>query len=131
MESGKTLMQAEQEKKRAFTRAVSAVASIPVLAVGVGLLYFATIEEDLVYLFLYVALGLTVTLFGFVLLLQGGLPPVPRRGKKYAAASEIAATMKEEAEAAPEVPANECPNCGAEIVSAGKFCGSCGKSLSQ
>lgn len=129
MEAGKTLMQAESEKRRAFTRAVSIVGSLPVLAVGIGLLYFATVEKDLVYLFLYVALGLIVTLFGFLLLLQGGLPSVPKRGKKYVAASEIAAAAQEEAEAAPEAPPNKCPHCGADVVSAGKFCGSCGKGL--
>jgi hypothetical protein len=117
-------MQAEKEKRNRLTNVASALASIPVLGVGVGLLYFAYPEQDPVYLFLYTALGLVVTLFGFVLLLQG----IPRGGKKkYVTTGEIAAKIEEEGP--PEVPENQCPHCGAEIVSAGKFCGQCGKSL--
>jgi hypothetical protein len=123
MEAGKTLMQVEQEKRKRFIRVVSAIAGLPVLGVGISLLYVAYSEPDPVYLFLYVALGLTVTLFGFVLLLSG----IPSREKKFVKSSEIAAKMQKEAETAPEVPPNTCPHCGTDIVSAGKFCGSCGK----
>lgn len=125
MVEGQTLMQAENEKRRGLTRVVSAIVALPVLAVGIGLLYFATLEADLVYLFLYVALGLVVTLFGFMLILQG----IPGSGgkKKYVTSGEIAKKMEEEGP--PEVPANQCPHCGAEIISAGKFCGACGKGL--
>ena len=126
MEAGQTLMQAETEKRSKFNKLVSLIASIPVLAVGIGLLYFATIELDIVYLFLYIVLGLVVTLFGFMLVLQGGVPSGGGK-KKFVTGSEIAKKMEEEGP--PEVPANQCPHCRAEIVSAGKFCGSCGKGL--
>lgn len=125
MVEGQTLMQAENEKRRGLTRVVSAIVALPVLAVGIGLLYFATLEADLVYLFLYVALGLVVTLFGFMLILQGGLAGSGK--KKYVTSGEIVKKMEEEGP--PEVPANQCPHCGAEIISAGKFCGACGKGL--
>jgi hypothetical protein len=128
MAVGKTLMQAEKEKRRKFIRVVSAVASLPILGVGIGLLYIAYDEPAPATLFLYVALGLIVTLFGFVLLLQG-IPSMPSRGKKYVTAGEIATEMEEETE--PEVPEGKCPHCGADIISAGKFCGSCGKPLEQ
>ena len=127
METGQSLMQVRKEKSRKFTRVVSLIGSVPVLGVGVGLLYFATVEVDIVYLFLYAALGLVVTLFGCMLVLEafsGGSGK-----KKYVTGSEIAKKMEEEGP--PEVPANQCPHCGAEIVSAGKFCGSCGKSIGQ
>lgn len=128
MEAGKTLMQAEKEKRKWFIRIVSVIASVPVLGVGVGLLYFASIEPDLVYLFMLAALGLIVTLFGFVLFLHG-FSSGPKKGKKYVTTDEIATQVAEEQEAQPETPPNKCPHCGTEIVSAGKFCGSCGKSL--
>jgi hypothetical protein len=123
MEAGQTLMQVERQKRTKFARFVSLIGSIPVLAVGVGLLYFATVEPDLVYLLLYVGLGLVVTLFGCMLVLEafsggGGK-------KKYVTSGEIAAKIEEEGP--PEPPSNKCPHCGADIVSAGKFCGSCGK----
>lgn len=127
MEAGQTLMQAEAEKRSKFNQLVSAIAALPVLTVGIGLLYFATVEEEMVYLFLYVALGLIVTLFGFMLILQGGLPGGGK--KKYVTGGEIAAEI--EKEGPPEVPANQCPHCGAEIISAGKFCGACGKGIEQ
>jgi hypothetical protein len=130
MAAGKTLMQAESEKRKRFTRVVSAIASLPVLGVGIGLLYVAYSEPDPVYLFLYAALGLIVTLFGFILLLQG----MPTGGKKVVIRSETAKSgpdlPEKEAEApATEVPENKCPHCGADIISAGKFCGNCGKPL--
>lgn len=125
-------MQAENEKRRKFARIVSAIASLPVLGVGISLLYIAYPEEDPVYLFLYAALGLIVTLFGFILLLQG----MPTGRKKVVIKSETAKSgpdlSEKEAEApATEVPENKCPHCGAEIISAGKFCGACGKGIEQ
>lgn len=127
MEAGQTLMQAREKKRRGFTRIVSIIASVPVLGVGIGLLYFATVEVDLVYLFLFAALGLTVTLFGFMLVL-GGLSGGSGK-KKYVTSGEIATRMEEEGP--PETPEGKCPHCGADIISAGKFCGACGKSIEQ
>ena len=125
MEAGKTLMHAEREKRSKFNKLLSLIASIPVLGIGIGLLYVATVERDIVFLFFYAVLGLVVTLFGFMLILQGG---VPSRGKKkYVTSGEIA--LKIEEEGPPETPANQCPHCGAEIISAGKFCGACGKGI--
>jgi YgiT-type zinc finger domain-containing protein len=128
MEAGQTLMQVEKQKRTWFTRILSIILSFPVLAVGIGLLYFASVEPDIVYLFLYATLGLVVTLFGFMLLLQS--PPGGGK-KKYVTSGEIAIKIEEEAKEAPEVPANQCPHCGAEIISAGKFCGACGKGIGQ
>jgi hypothetical protein len=124
MEAGQTLMQVEKQKRTWFTRILSIILSFPVLGVGIGLLYFAAVEPDIVYLFLFAALGLVVTLFGFMLLLQSA----PGGGKKkYVTSGEIA--IKIEGEEPVEVPANQCPHCGAEIISAGKFCGACGKGI--
>jgi hypothetical protein len=127
MEAGKTLMQAENEKRSKFNQLISLIASLPVLAVGIGLLYFATIEADLFYLFLYIILGLIVTLFGFMLILQGGV--TGGKKKKYVTGGEIAKEMEEEGP--PETPEGKCPHCGADIISAGKFCGACGKGIEQ
>jgi len=124
MAEGQTMMQVEQAKRGKFTKAASVIASIPILGVGMGLLYIAFDEQALVFLFLYVALGLVVTLFGFVLLLQG----VPSGGgKKYVKGSDIAKQM--EKDGPPPTPEGVCPHCNADVVSAGKFCGACGKSL--
>ncbi|MEE8403448.1 MAG: zinc ribbon domain-containing protein [Candidatus Hydrothermarchaeaceae archaeon] len=122
--SGTTLMQIENEKRRTFKRVVSAIAGLPVLGVGVALLYFGYSETDYLYLFLYFALGLTVTLFGFMLMMSG----LPARGKKFVIGSEIAASMQKEQEGA-KAPEGKCPECGSKIVSAGKFCGNCGQPL--
>ncbi len=122
--SGKTLMQIETEKRRKFKRVASAIAGLPVLGVGIALLYFGYSETDYLYLFLYFALGLTVTLFGFVLIISG----LPAGGKKFVTGSEITASMQKEQDA-PKAPDGMCPECGSEIVSAGKFCGNCGQPL--
>lgn len=114
----KTLMQMENEKRRKFVRVLSMVAGLPVLGVGISLLYFASYETDYLYLFFFFALGLIVTLFGFMLIISG----LPAGGKKIAVG-------KSEGEV--EAPENKCPNCGTEILSAGKFCGNCGKPLNQ
>ncbi len=116
---GKTLMQVENEKRRTFTRVVSAIAGLPVLGVGIALLYFGYSETDYLYLFLYFALGLTVTLFGFMLMMSG----LPARG------TNINVSKPEKSEEGPKAPENKCPECGSEIVSAGKFCGNCGQPL--
>ena len=115
---GSTLMQAENEKRRKFIRAVSMMAGLPVLGVGISLLYFAYSETDYLYLFLFVALGLTVTLFGFVLMISG----MPASGKKIA-------VSKPETPEEIKVAENKCPHCNSDIISAGKFCGNCGKPL--
>ena len=114
----KTLMQMENEKRRKFVRVLSMVAGLPVLGVGISLLYFASYETDYLYLFSFFALGLTVTLFGFMLIISG----LPAGGKKIAVGNS---------EGEVEAPENKCPNCGTEILSAGKFCGNCGEPLNQ
>ncbi len=119
MIAGKTLMQVENERRRKFKKVLSLVAALPVLGVGVALLYFGYSETDYLYLFLYFALGLTVTLFGFMLMISG----FPTRDKK------IVVTRPEEPDAEFKAPADKCPYCDSDIVSAGKFCGNCGQQL--
>jgi tRNA(Ile2) C34 agmatinyltransferase TiaS len=62
-----------------------------------------------------------------MLILQGGV--TGGKKKKYVTGGEIAKEMEEEGP--PEAPEGKCPHCGAEIISAGKFCGSCGKGIEQ
>lgn len=115
---GKTLMQIENEKRKKFGKALLMIAGLPVLGVGISLLYFGYSETDYLYLFLYFALGLTVTLFGFMLIISG----FPAGRKKI-----VVSKSGESGEF--NAPANKCPYCDTDIVSAGKFCGNCGSPL--
>lgn len=123
MTAGKTLMQVENEKRKIFRKALSLIVALPVLGVGIVLLYFGYSEPDYLYLFLYVALGLTVTLLGFMMLF-GGLP-----GRTSKVAADKFAADKPEDEKKFRAPLSKCPACDSTITSAGKFCGNCGKAL--
>lgn len=119
--SGKTLMQIENEKRRNFTRVISMIAGLPVIGVGISLLYFGYSETDYLYLFLYFALGLVLTLFGFMLLVSGRPIKTPK----------ITIGRTDEPVRKFKAPPDKCPYCDTDIVSAGKFCGSCGQELTS
>lgn len=131
----KTLIQAREEARQRYMRTMSMVASLPAMLIGAAMLYFGYSEQNLVYLFLYFFFGLGLLLLGAQLLISG----FPSSSARIIRSSKVAEDLIGEAMAREGgVSANykrdsaeRCPNCGADITSAGKFCGSCGRVISR
>ncbi len=98
--------------------------SLPAILVGAGLIYVGYFEQD-IYLFFYILLGSSLTLFGILLLFGHGISPRPAKKKKVDLKNDEPMDAVE-----PLVrPQEFCPSCGSSILSAGKFCGSCGRPI--
>ncbi|MEE8167632.1 MAG: zinc ribbon domain-containing protein [Candidatus Hydrothermarchaeales archaeon] len=101
--------------------------SIPAVVIGIGLLYVGYFEIDVVYLFFYFFLGLTILLLGLLILFGYGTAPAKSLKTDDAKGKENEKEKNVEGEIAKVQ--EHCPNCGAAILSAGKFCGTCGEPL--
>ncbi len=98
--------------------------SLPAILIGGGLIYVGSFEVDVIYLFFYIFLGSSITLLGILLLMGRGLASKSKK-KKIVKVNEAITEIGQ-----PEVTDSEyCPGCGASILSAGKFCGRCGREL--
>ncbi len=98
--------------------------SIPAILVGGGLLYVGYLEIMDVYILSYIFLGSTALLLGVLLLLGFGSPPAKAKRRE-----PLVMGGEEKEEKVETKNPDYCPNCGTPLVSAGKFCGTCGKSL--
>ncbi len=122
---GQSLMEIETRGRNKVLRAISAILSIPAIGIGAGILYFGYFEEDYVYLFGYFVLGLVLIVMGGWLFLSS--ISTEKRGVKKSSIKHV--TVGKKGANAQMKSSAVCPGCGAEIISAGKFCGSCGASL--
>ncbi len=99
--------------------------SLPAILVGAGLIYVGYFEQDPIYLFFYMFLGSSLTLFGILLLLGRGISTKPAKKKKVELKNDEPTDAVEPLAKSQEF----CPSCGSSILSAGKFCGSCGRPI--
>ncbi|MFQ5974742.1 MAG: hypothetical protein ACE5J5_00295 [Candidatus Hydrothermarchaeales archaeon] len=110
-------------------RILRIITSIPILAMGIGLIYFGYLEPSPLFLFIYLSLGLAMIVIGTQLFISG----IKNGEMIYEKKSDLHKLEESTIEdthvngGAPEREPEKCPNCGAEITTAGKFCGSCGK----
>ncbi len=109
------------------------LASIPAVIVGLGLLYVGLPEQNPLTLFFFVLLGLLLVVAGFALVLGYRKLPAPPTVLRRAPSEFESGVETEELPqkgAGPKAEVHQlrhCPNCGAPILSAGKFCGTCGR----
>ncbi len=108
------------------------LASIPAVIVGLGLLYVGLPEQNPLTLFFFVLLGLLLIVAGFALVLGYRTLPAPptvlrRAPSEFESGEEAEPSQKGAGPKAAVHQLRHCPNCGAPILSAGKFCGTCGK----
>ncbi|MFQ6137227.1 MAG: hypothetical protein ACE5PM_08615, partial [Candidatus Hydrothermarchaeales archaeon] len=113
------------------SKSIYVMISIPVFGMGLALIYFAYLEINLLSLFIYFILGLAMIVIGTQLFLLG----IGREKTRFNEKLDVK-KWEEPAIERSNIHSNEtekileiCPNCGAEIKTAGKFCGSCGKSF--
>jgi len=99
--------------------------SLPAILVGAGLIYVGYLEQDIIYLFFYILLGSSLTLFGILLLLGRGISSKRPKKKK----AELKTDGPIDAVEPLVKPQEFCPSCGTPILSAGKFCGKCGRAI--
>ncbi len=98
------------------------------------MIYVGISEVDYLYMFFYSFVGSALTLMGILFLLGYSLSPASKVAKKETVETrsedirETIAETKTVPEAKSTSPVH-CSSCGAPILSAGKFCGTCGKHL--
>jgi|GEM_PF-6461736 hypothetical protein len=114
---GKSLMDIRREEREKLRRIFSLILSVTSIVLGAALAYVGYSEESLLGLFFYFLFGLGLVFVGFQIFLM----ETKEKTKK------VENNPPQEQQEKPDV--DKCPHCGADITTAGKFCGSCGRML--
>lgn len=109
--------------------------SLPAILIGAGMIYVGISEVDYIYMFFYALVGSALALMGILFLFLGyslsSASKAPKKEMAETKSEDVREAIAETKAAPEEKPTSQmhCPSCGAPILSAGKFCGTCGKPL--
>jgi uncharacterized membrane protein len=117
-----SLIQARKDSRERFIKAISRIIGLPVILIGLLILYYGYSEVNYLLLFFYFIIDLTIVIMGLKLI----WPDMLRQGKAMYIRTEPA---KQKGKTMKKGKTMHCTNCGAPIVTAGKFCGNCGEPI--
>lgn len=117
-----SLIQAKKDSRERLIKAVSRIIGVPVILIGLVILYYGYSEVNYLLLFFYSVIGLTIVIIGLKLVWPGMLGQGKAMYIRTEPAKQKGKTMK-------KGKTMYCTNCGAPIVTAGKFCGNCGEPI--